>query len=37
MGDMPKTFEELGWYFMTAFVGFLIQGTIMYPTLYGKM
>ena len=37
MGDLPKTFQELGWYVMTAFVGFLIQGIILYPTLYGKM
>ena len=36
MGDLPKTFQELGWYVMTAFVGFLIQGIILYPTLYGK-
>jgi hypothetical protein len=37
MSDMPNTFEELGWYFMTVFMGFLIQGIILYPTLYGEM
>jgi Na+/H+-dicarboxylate symporter len=37
MSDMLNTFEELGLYFMTVFMGFLIQGIILYPTLYGEM
>jgi hypothetical protein len=36
MEDMRKTFRELGWYVMTALLGFFIQGLIIYPILFGK-
>jgi len=37
MEDMRKTFRELGWYVMTGILGFLIQGLVIYPLLFGKL
>jgi hypothetical protein len=36
MNNTGSTFEGLGWYSMTAIVGHLIQGLVLYPTLYGN-
>ena len=37
MEDMRKTFRELGWYVMTGLLGFMIQGLIIYPIVFGKL
>jgi hypothetical protein len=36
MRDLGKTFQSLGWYFMTVLVGIFIHGLIVLPLIYSK-
>ena len=35
MNDLGKTFQSLGWYFMTVIVGICIHGGIVLPLIFG--
>ena len=36
MNDLGKTFQSLGWYFMTVLIGIFIHGGVVLPLIYGK-
>ena len=36
MKDIGRTFQSLGWYFMTVLVGIFIHGGIVLPILYSE-
>jgi len=37
MKDLSKTFQSLGWYFMTVLLGLILHGGIVLPLIFGKV